>query len=515
MTCTIPTTSPGPTRATAREWCALAVLMFPVLLVSIDGTVLSFALPSIAATLSPSAAQQLWIVDVYPLVLAGLLVSMGSLGDRFGRRRLLLIGSTGFAAMSVVAAYSPTATALIAARAGLGFFGAMLMPSTLSLLRNIFVDPQQRRLAIAVWASFFAAGAALGPIVGGFLLEHFWWGSVFLMAVPVLIPLLVLAPMCVPESRDSAPGRIDPVSIALSLLALTPVVYAVKAAAKGGVAAALAALLLGVVATWLFVRRQLRRPDPMLDVRLFADRTFSGAVAVNLISIFSLVGFMFFVAQHLQLVAGMSPMTSGWALVPGLITMVIAGLYVVRLVRRIAPSTVIVAGMLVSAAAYAVVAVFISPDTTVALLVAFAMLGAGIGAAETLSNDLIVSSVPADKAGAASAVSETAYELGSVLGTAILGSILAAGYAADLALPEGLDADQARAAGETLAGAHHVAGTLPAETGAELMRAAAQSFDVGVSTTSAIGAALMLAAAVIARHTLRAPSASTARTEAL
>ncbi len=511
MTTTLATTASP--RASVRDWGALAVLMLPVLLVSIDGTVLGFALPAIAATLGPTAAQQLWIVDVYPLVLAGLLVSMGGLGDRIGRRRLLLLGATGFAAMSVAAAYAPTAGALIAARACLGFFGAMLMPSTLSLLRNIFADPQQRRLAIAVWASCFAAGAALGPIVGGFLLEHLWWGSVFLMAVPVLIPLLVLAPVFVPESRDPRPGRIDPVSIVLSLLALTPIVYAVKTLAKGGdLVQVVITLAVGATATGLFLHRQLHRDDPMLDVRLFADRRFSGAVAVNLLSVFSLVGFMFFVSQHLQLVVGMSPMNAGWALVPGMITMMVAGLYVVRLVRWVAPSTVVLAGMGVSAAAYAVVAAFASPESTLAVLIAFAMLGVGIGAAETLSNDMIVSSVPAEKAGAASAVSETAYELGSVLGTAVLGSILAGAYAAGLVLPAGLTADQAVAATETLAGAHHVATQLPAETAGALVRAAGQAFDAGVTVTSAIGVVLMLAAAFIARRTLRAPSSSAAVT---
>ncbi|KXP12377.1 MFS transporter [Tsukamurella pulmonis] len=515
MTTTLTTTTASSARATVRDWGALAVLMLPVLLVSIDGTVLGFALPSIAATLAPTAAEQLWIIDVYPLVLAGLLVSMGSLGDRWGRRRLLLLGATGFAAMSVVAAYAPTAAALIAARAGLGFFGAMLMPSTLSLLRNIFTDPQQRRLAIAVWASCFAGGAALGPIVGGFLLEHYWWGSVFLMAVPVLIPLLILAPIFVPESRDPNPGRIDPVSIVLSLLALTPIVYAVKTLAKGGDPAVVAgALAVGVTATVLFLRRQLQRPDPMLDVRLFADRRFSGAVAVNLLSVFSLVGFMFFVSQHLQLVVGMSPMDAGWALVPGLITMMVAGLYVVRVVRWVAPSTVVVGGMLVAAAAYAVVTAFASPESTLAVLVAFAMLGVGIGAAETLSNDLIVSSVPAEKAGAASAVSETAYELGSVLGTAVLGSILAGAYAAKLALPAGLSGAQAEAASETLAGAHHIATELPAESADALIRAAGQAFDAGVSVTSAIGVVLMLSAAWIAHRTLRAPASSASTTAA-
>ncbi|MFP5251622.1 MAG: MFS transporter, partial [Actinomycetes bacterium] len=218
-------------RAGAREWVALAVLMLPVLLVSIDNTVLAFALPQISLALEPDAAQQLWMVDAYALVLAGLLVAMGSLGDRFGRRRMLLIGATGFAVVSVLAGFAPTASALIAARAALGLFGAMLMPSTLSLLRSTFPHRDQRRLAIAVWAAGFSAGSALGPIVGGALLEHFAWGSVFLIAVPVLIPLLIGAPLLVPESRDPNPGRIDAISILLSMAAMITVVYAIKSLA--------------------------------------------------------------------------------------------------------------------------------------------------------------------------------------------------------------------------------------------------------------------------------------------
>lgn len=514
MTTFAPTTT-ATSRATVRDWGALAVLMLPVLLVSVDGTVLGFALPSIAATLGPTAAQQLWIIDVYPLVLAGLLVSMGSLGDRFGRRRLLLIGATGFAVMSAVAAYSPTAGALIAARAGLGFFGAMLMPSTLSLLRNIFADAQQRRLAIAVWASCFAAGAALGPIVGGVLLQHFWWGSVFLMAVPVLLVLLALAPTFIPESRDPAPGRIDPVSIGLSLLALTPIVYAVKSLAKGGdLTQTLVPAAIGLLATAAFVHRQLHRDDPMLDVRLFTNRRFSGSVAVNLLAVFSLVGFMFFVSQHLQLVIGQSPLEASLALLPGMLTTMIAGLLVVRVVRYVAPGTVVTVGLALSALAYALIAVFASPDSVTVILAAFALLGVGVGASETISNDLIVSSVPAEKAGAASAVSETAYELGTVLGTAVLGSILAGAYAANLTLPAGVDGAAADAASETLAGAHHVASGLPADVGAALIHTADQAFEAGVSVTSWIGAVLMVAAAAIAWRTLRAPSSSTERTSA-
>ncbi|MCD5421417.1 MFS transporter [Rhodococcus pyridinivorans] len=510
----MPVSEPTATKAAPRDWVALAVLMLPVLLVSVDNTVLAFALPGISSALQPTAAQQLWIIDIYPLVLAGLLVAMGSLGDRIGRRRLLLIGATGFAAVSVAAAYAPSAELLVTARGALGFFGAMLMPSTLSLLRNIFLDATQRRLAIAIWASCFAAGAALGPIMGGFLLEHAWWGSVFLLAVPVLIPLLVLAPMFVPESKDPNPGRIDIVSIALSLLTLAPIVFAIKKIADSGLGAvAVVPAVVGVVALVAFVRRQLQRPNPMLDVRLFRVPTFSGAVAVNLLSVVSLVGFLFFVSQHLQLVIGQSPMEAGLSLVPGLAVMVVAGMSVVALVRWVQPSSIIVCALLLSATGYALVFLLASPSALTPIIVAFAVLGAGIGAAETLSNDLIVSSVPPAKAGAASAVSETAYEMGAVLGTAILGSVLSASYTAHLLLPAGLSTEQSEVARETLGGAHAVAGNLPADRADALLAAAGSAFDSGVTITSGIGVVLMIASAGIAWLTLRPRSDVAPHTE--
>ncbi|WP_251450102.1 MFS transporter [Microbacterium sp. Marseille-Q6648] len=495
--------TPTPPRVGWRGWAALAVLMLPVLLVSVDNTVLSFALPAIALDLAPTSAQQLWIIDAYPLVLAGLLVTMGSLGDRFGRRRMLLTGAVGFAAVSVLAAFAPTAGWLIVARAAMGVFGAMLMPSTLSLLRSIFPDRDQRRLAIAVWAAGFSAGAALGPVVGGVLLEHFAWGSVFLLSVPVLVPLLVFAPFLVPESRDPAPGRIDLASIALSMAAMVPIVFAIKEAAVHGfgptvVLLAVAGLGFGV----LFVRRQNRLAVPMLDMSLFARGAFTGALLVNLLSVIALVGFLFFVAQHLQLVAGLSPLQAGLALVPGLAAMIAAGLAVVPLGRRVAPRALVPAGLAVSALAYLVVASTAHGAPMWVLVVAFVALGLGIGAAETVSNELVLSSAPPEKAGAASAVSETAYELGAVLGTAVLGGILTALYRANLVLPADVPATAAAAARETLAGAMHAADGLDAATGAALATAAAEAFDSGVGVTALIGAGLVVIAGVVAATTL-------------
>ena len=503
-TASIPTTETDAPRVGARGWAALVVLMLPVLLVSVDNTVLSFALPEISIALAPTGAEQLWIIDVYPLVLAGLLVTMGTLGDRFGRRRMLLIGATGFAAVSALAAFAPTAGLLIAARALLGFFGAMLMPSTLSLLRSIFQNRDQRRLAIAVWASAFSAGSALGPIVGGFLLEHFDWGSVFLIAVPVLIPLLIAAPLLVPESRDPNPGRIDIVSIVLSMAAMIPVVYAIKSLAVDGPSLTAAAwALLGVAMGYLFVRRQTRAEVPMLDMALFRRGSFSGAILVNLLSVVALVGFLYFVSQHLQLVLGLSPMTAGAALVPGMVAMIVAGLSVVPISRRVPPHILVPAGLVFSVAGYLLVA-FTTVDHGVApLILAFVVLGIGIGGAETISNELILSSAPAEKAGAASAVSETAYELGAVLGTAVLGGLITAFYRGALVVPDGIPAEAAHAATETLAGAYTAAQELPAQLGDALWDAASAAFGSGVMVTSLIGAGLVVLAGVIAAVTLR------------
>ena len=289
----------APTRAGARQWFALAVLLLPVLMVSIDTTALSFAVPQLSAGLRPTSVQLLWIVDVYPLALAGLLVTMGVLGDRVGRRRLLFIGTAGFALVSVYAAYAPDAVHLIAARALLGVFGATLLPSTMSLIRNIFLDDEQRRLAIAIWSAGFAGGGALGPIVGGWLLEHLWWGSIFLLAVPIIAVFLAFAPFVVPESRRQDAGTLDPASVALSIATMAPIAFGLKHGAQAGVdAATVAALVFGLVCGTLFVRRQLRSEHPLLDVRLFGRPIFSASILSNFSTIFVFNGVTFYLSQH-------------------------------------------------------------------------------------------------------------------------------------------------------------------------------------------------------------------------
>ena len=486
----------------ARRWLALVAIMFPVLLIAVDNTVLAFAVPAISLALQPSSTELLWIVDVYALVLAGLLVPMGGIGDRIGRRRILLIGATGFAVVSAAAAFATSAEQLIAARALIGVFGSMIMPATLSLIRNIFPDDTERRLAIAIWAASYSGGAALGPLVGGALLEHFAWGSVFLLAVPVLVPLLILAPVLVPESRDPAPSPVDFLSMLLVITAATAVVFGLKELAHDGGAPAALVLAAGLVTGWAFVRRQLRRPQPMLDVRLFRTPAFSASLAANLLSIFSLVGFTLFLAQHLQLVEGASPLRAGLLMLPGLALTIFTGLAAVRLAARFSGPSVMVTGLLLNAAGYGLVLAFGRDGSLPSLLVGFAVVGAGVGLAETLSNDLIIASVPPAKAGAASAISETAYELGAVLGTAVLGSVLGAAYRFNVTVPAELPADAGAKARETLGGAVDAASLLPGPAASALLASARHAFDSGVGATAAIAAALMVTAAVVVRRAL-------------
>ncbi|WP_404286793.1 MFS transporter [Glutamicibacter arilaitensis] len=491
------------TLSRSRRWAALTVLLFPVLLVSVDNTVLSFAVPAISGALSPSGTQLLWIIDIYPLILAGLLVPMGFLGDRIGRRKVLLIGATGFALVSALAAFATDAFQLVLARALLGIFGAMLMPATLSLIRNIFPDAKERRTAVAIWACAFSGGAVLGPIIGGILLEHFWWGSVFLLAVPMLLPLLIGGLLLLPESKDPNPGRVDPVSIVLVILTLLPFVYAIKSFTSEPLYVVIGSVTLSVISGVSFVRRQLASANPMIDVRLFSNAAFSGALTVNLIGVFSLVGFIYFVSQHLQLIAGYSPLDAGLLMTPGLVLTMVFGLVSVPLSSRFGAPAIMVGGLLLSALAYTVVVFAGSSGDVFWLMAAFCVLGIGVGMSETLSNDMVLSAVPASKSGAASAISETAYEVGAVLGVAVLGTILNTVYAAQLKVPGALDAAQTQAAGETLSGAHQIAQGLPTDQAQSLLSSAAHAFDHGVLITSSIAAVLALVAAIVVARIIK------------
>lgn len=482
--------------------------MLPVLLVTVDSTVLNFALPSIATDLHPSAAVQLWLLDAYPLVLCSLLVAGGSLGDRLGRRSTLMAGTAGFALASIGAGIAPTAELLLAARIATGVFGAVILPATHSLLRSMFEDRGQRRLAIAVWSTGFAAGAAVGPVIGGWLIDGTGWPAVFFLAAPCALVLLLGAPVLIDESRDPHPGPLDLRSVVLSALMLGSIVAAIKrTAATGGDVVVIALAVVGIVAGALFVRRMMSTPDPMLDLRLLRRVEFAGPILVNLVSIASMTGFLFAAAQSLQLIEGLPPSRAAWVLVPGAVANVGAGLAVVRLVRLARPATVLAAGLLSSAAGSVLMAVPAGMSAAAVIGLAYVMIGVGVGAAGTVAGDLMMATIPPDRAGAASAVSETAYELGTVLGVTVFGGILTAAYSSSLTLPEGLTTGQRLDARATLAGAVDTAGTLPSATAEELTRAAAAAFGSGVFASSILSAALVLAAALATLVLLRRASA--------
>ncbi|MRJ75605.1 MFS transporter [Aeromicrobium sp. SMF47] len=490
-------------RAGPKEWAALAVLMLPVLMTSVDNTVLTFALPAMSVDLRPTGTQLLWIVDVYAIMLAGLLIAMGSIGDRFGRRRLLVIGSIGFGVASLLAAFSQSPEMLLVARVLQGVFGAMLMPSTLSLIRNVFHDARDRRIAIATWAAMFSGGAALGPVLGGWLLGHFWWGSVYFINAPIIIAFVPLALLLLPESRDPRPGPLDLPSIGLSLATMLPLVFAIKNVAEHGLTdLTLTAFAVGVIAAWALVRRLRTTPAPMIDLSLFGNRVFSGAILANLLSFMGFTGFLFLGAQLLQLVLGLSAMDAALVLLPGLAATVVAGFVAVRLLRVVSARVLVTASFAASAVGYAMTALTDVPTVTT-IAVAFAIMGVGIGMAETLTNDIMLSNVPPTKAGAASAISETAYEIGAVLGTAVLGTVLTSTYRSHLTYNAVVQWGERDGSFETLGGTLEVAKYYPNMVGEGLVDSAKSAFDLGVQYTSAAAIVIALLAALVSWRTLK------------
>ncbi|PWV76356.1 DHA2 family multidrug resistance protein-like MFS transporter [Nocardia neocaledoniensis] len=499
-----PVTQVAPARASTRDWAGLAVLALALLLLAVDATVLDLAVPAISADLAPSTPQLLWIIDVYSFVLAGLLVVMGNLGDRIGRRRLLLLGAVGFGVASALAAWSVSPEMLIAARVLQGVAGATLMPATLGLIRSMFQDARQRTLAIGVWSAMAGGGAAAGPIVGGWLLEHFWWGSVFLVNLPVMVVLLMLAPVLIPESRDPHPGRFDLLSAVLSMLALVPVVYAVKeTAAHGPSPVVLVVGVLGLLAGVLFVRRQRRLADPMLDLRLFALPRFRIAVFTNLLAVFALAGVLFFGSQYLQLVLGRSPLEAGMVMLPGLAASVFGSLAAAWLVRRWRAAVVLAGALVVTALGTAAFLAIDAASGVEAFVLGFVGIGVGAGVAMTVSADLVVGSAPEERAGAAAAISETAYETGLALGVALLGSTVMAVFRGGLDLSL-LPDDLVATASGSLSGAVAAASELPGSVGAEFLTSVNESFVSGIHLTVVGIVAILLLAAFAA---LRARSA--------
>lgn len=495
--------APDQASASRRDWLGLVVLAFAVLLIAVDGTVLDLALPFISADLEPSSTQLLWIIDVYSFVLAGLLITMGTLGDRIGRRRLLLVGAAGFGIASLIAAWAPTPEMLIVARVLQGISGATLMPATLGLIRTIFANPRERTLAIGVWGAMAGGGTAAGPLIGGWLLEHFWWGSVFLINLPVMLVLIVAGPLVIPESKDPTPGRFDLLSAALSMSTMLPLVYAVKETVVHGFAPELLAIgLVGAASGVAFVRRQRAMKDPMIDVALFAKPAFSTAVLTNLLSIFALAGVLFFGSQYLQLVLGNTALQSGVLMLPGMLLSAVTALAAAWMVRRWSTSHVLGGGLAVAGLGAAMMLTLRVDGAPTMFVAGFALAGAGVGIALTLTSDLVVSAVEPERAGAASAVSETAYELGVALGVAVLGSVVMAffrgGLDTSMLAPERVDAARGTL-GAAVAEAEH----LPDTSRSVFLESAQSAFVEGMHVAAGATALILFATAVLVLRMLR------------
>ncbi|MFI0445276.1 MFS transporter [Actinomadura sp. 6N118] len=488
-------------RAGAREWAGLAVLALPVLLLALDNSVLFLAAPHLGADLRPSGTQLLWIMDVYGFMVAGFMITMGTLGDRVGRRRLLLTGAAAFAGASVLAAYSANPEMMIVARALLGVTGATLGPSALALIGTMFGDPRQRAMAFGIFTACFMGGAALGPVVGGVLLESFWWGSVFLLGVPVMVILLVAGSLILPEYRDTAAGRVDLISVALSLAAIMPVIYGLKEIAdEPGRAVPYVAVVIGLGFGMWFVRRQRSLETPLLDMALFKGRGFTAALAILLLTGIVQSGLYLFVSQYLQMIEGMSPLKAGLWLVPPALALAAGSVLAPVVARRFRPSHVMGAGLALGAAGLLVTA---AADGLGLLMTGVVIGFFGTAPVSVFVFDLIVGTAPVEKAGSASAVAQTSGEFGIALGVATLGSLGTAVYGSRIDVPGQVPAGSRETAADSLSGAMEVAAGLPAAVAADLLRAAHAAFTDALAAVSVASAALMIALAVVSLAVLR------------
>ena len=495
------------TKATRRDWIALAVIALPCMLYSMDLTVLNLAVPAITAELQPSAAQLLWIIDIYGFMVAGFLIPMGNLGDRIGRRRLLLAGAAAFGAASLLAALARSTETLIAARALLGIAGATLAPSTLSLIRTLFQDPRERTFAIGVWVTSYSVGAAIGPVLGGVVLQFFHWGAVFLIGVPVMLLLLVLGPALLPETRDREAGRIDAPSVALSLAAALSVIYALKRIAEDGLAPLPIAFALGGVALGVvFVRRQRRLADPLIDLALFRIPAFRTALASLALACMALFGIFVFIAQYLQLVLGLSALAAGLWTVPWALAFVVGSLLTPRLAQYTAPVPLMARGLLLAALGFALLGAAGVGSSPAVILVGAMLLSLGLAPTFTLATDLVVGAVPPQRAGAAAALSETSSEFGGALGIALFGALGAFLYRQGMpdVAPTGVAPAALEAARRTLGATLELGASVGASA---LQDTARQAFVDGLHATAYAGAVLMLASAWLVARSRRMPGA--------
>ncbi|MEV0251688.1 MFS transporter [Nocardia sp. NPDC050712] len=479
----MPKTAAGP-----REWAGLAVLALPTLLLAMDVTVLYLAVPHLTADLRPSGIEQLWIADIYGFMIAGFLITMGTVGDRIGRRKLLMLGATAFAAASVLAAFATTSLLLIIARALLGIAGATLMPSTLALITNMFREAGQRAMAIGVWATCMSAGMAVGPIIGGVMLESFWWGSVFLLAVPVMALLLGTAPVLLPEYRDTAAGRVDVPSVLLSLATILPVVFGIKKTAEAGFAVLpVAALAIGAGFGLLFVRRQRTLANPLLELRLFGNPAFRAALLILLFGLGTVGGSYLFITQYLQSVRGLTPLGAGLWLLPPAGALILASTLTPIIARKVEPRTVVAAALALATLGYLTLA-FVDAVGGLPLLVSgFVLVYAGISPLMVLGTDLVIGTTPPEKAGSAAAMSETSMEFGVATGIAVLGVVGTAVYQAGMP-------DAPEPARDSLGGA--------AQYGDAVLGAARAAFTNGLNVTAVVCAVVTAVLAVVALRSL-------------
>jgi DHA2 family multidrug resistance protein-like MFS transporter len=487
--------------AGANRWVVLVVLCVSLLLVAVDATVLHVAVPAVTEDLQPGAIELLWIVDIYPLVCASLLILFGTLGDRVGRRRILLLGYALFGVASALAAFAHDPQVLIIARALLGVGGAMIMPATLSILRQVFPDRRERALAIGVWSAVAAVGAAVGPLLGGFLLEHFWWGSVFLVNIPLMLVSLPIGRLLLPESTGDGKGPWDVVGALMAAAGLFALVLGVKRLGGGeSVLSALTVvpLVVGALLLALFVRRQRRRTYPLVDLRMFTRPAFSTSVGCIVLAMLALVGLELIAAQYLQLVLGLSPLETGLRLLPLTIAAMAAGLFGARMLRRFGPRRMVCAGFCLTAAAVVLLTAMGNEDNTGLLLAGFLLLGFGLETTLFGAYESMLSEAPAEDAGGAAAIGETSYQLGAGIGIALLGSVMNAAYTPGVTSVPGVPSAASASAGHSLGEAYAVASRLGGETGAELRRVARDSFVHGLHVTLLVSAGLLLLGAAMA-----------------
>jgi len=493
-------------KATRREWIGLAVIALPCLVYAMDLTVLNLALPAISTALKPSSSQLLWIVDVYGFLVAGFLITMGTLGDRIGRRKLLLIGAAAFGIAAFIAAFSNGAEMLVAMRALLGIAGATLAPSTMSLIRNMFHDEHERQFAIGVWIASFSLGGAIGPLVGGALLQFFWWGSVFLVAVPPMLLLLLLGTVLLPEYRDPKAGRVDLASVSLSLLAVLTTIYGLKHIAEHGIGwVPVSLVIVGLVVGALFVRRQGRLAYPLLDLKLFRRPTFSAAIAAYGLSCLAMFGVYIFIAQYLQLVLGLSPIRAGLATVPWALAFVVGSLLAPRLTRRLPPVSILVWGLVTAAIGFGLLTLVDGRHGLAILVAGTVIMSLGLAPVFTIGNEMIITAAPPQRAGAASAIAETASEFCGALGIAVFGIIGTVIYRQTLAdsMPAAAPADAGNTAMATLGGAVAAAQAIPGPVGDALLAASRAAFVGALQFTAALGAFVVVVTSIVSARILR------------